>query len=164
MPIRILTILFIGSLFWAGQAPCENGNASTKKETLSFKDPFSSPLPKKKIIPKKVEERIPVKPVAEIVKVEREIIPPSLSIQGLIWNTDRPQAIINESVVGIGDTIEGAKIVSIQKTGVSIAYEGKTFQIKKDVSSSTQSKRRSGGSNQNRNSSPFPEENRPFEP
>lgn len=179
-PIRIvliLTILLIGSFYWAEQTRCEVkekkqvNTASVKKETLSFKDPFLPALPKKKIIPKKVEQKAQVKPVAVSVKEqEKEIIPPSLAIQGLIWNTDRPQAIVNESVVGIGDMLEGAKIVGIQKTGISIVYEGKPFWIKKDATSS-KSGRKSRAANQGGGLPPsfsappqFPEENAPFGP
>ena len=69
------------------------------------------------------------------VEKEKEITLPLLKISGLIWNTTRPQAIINEKVVDVGDSInvgdnkENIKIVSIDKSGLEVEYMGKSFSI-----------------------------------
>jgi hypothetical protein len=49
--------------------------------------------------------------------------PPSLSVQGIIWGTSLPQAIVSGKVVKVGDTIEGAKITGIDKSGVSVIFQ-----------------------------------------
>lgn len=56
---------------------------------------------------------------------------PQLRIQGLLWASDMPQAIINGKIVGLGDYIEGVKIVAIQKDGVTVEYGGAPVFIKK---------------------------------
>jgi len=56
--------------------------------------------------------------------------PPSLNITGLIWNSDRPQAIINEQVVDIGDTVQNVEIVAIHKMGVDISFNGQVITVK----------------------------------
>lgn len=76
-------------------------------------------------------EQEPVQPI----KIE----PPQLTISGVVWNTNRPQAIINDQVVDIGDTISigvvnetiknTTKIVSISKSSIEIEYQGHTFQL-----------------------------------
>lgn len=72
-------------------------------------------------------ETIP--PVA-LEEVPPEVItPPVLTVQGVIWKTDRPQAIINNSVVDIGDHILDTQIVSIQKSNIEIEYQGVIFNI-----------------------------------
>ena len=49
-----------------------------------------------------------------------------IRIQGLIWNSLKPQAIINDRVVQKGDTIESdAKIIEITKEGITISHEDK---------------------------------------
>lgn len=63
----------------------------------------------------------------EAAKKVEEVILPMLNIQGLIWNTDTPQAIINGKVVKIGDTVEEVKIIDIEKAGLTIVYQGKTI-------------------------------------
>lgn len=61
---------------------------------------------------------------------KQEIVPPSFNITGIVWNTDRPQAIINGQVITQGDTLSGAKIVSIRKSSIEILYQDTNFTIK----------------------------------
>jgi hypothetical protein len=56
---------------------------------------------------------------------------PPLDIQGLIWNSQMPQAIINGRVVKEGDIIEGVKIVTIDKTGVTVEHLDRKVFISK---------------------------------
>lgn len=44
-----------------------------------------------------------------------------LKVQGIIWGTKMPQAIINNNVYLIGDKIEDAEILSIDKRGVNLS-------------------------------------------
>lgn len=48
-----------------------------------------------------------------------------LKVQGIIWGGRIPQAIINDQVLTIGDTIEGAEILSIDKKGITLRSAGK---------------------------------------
>lgn len=50
---------------------------------------------------------------------------PSLTIQGIIWGGVFPQAIINNKVVKVGDTLEGARIIGINKDGIRVLFEGR---------------------------------------
>ncbi|HPN87966.1 MAG TPA: hypothetical protein PLH56_01355 [Candidatus Omnitrophota bacterium] len=68
-------------------------------------------------------------------KLEEEQKPPQVTITGIVWNTEKPQAIINGVVLNIGDTIfdsqnEEIKINKIYKTGIDVSYKGKTWTIK----------------------------------
>jgi len=126
--------------------------ASTVEEPASadnieegiYTNPFIPKLPEKKveIIPEIVEPIIeappievetPVQPV-EIVETSKLIVEaPELSISGLIWNSEFPQAIVNNQIIQLGDTIEGATIVGIHQDGIDITYEGDQFTISKNV-------------------------------
>jgi len=66
----------------------------------------------------------------ETIMPEEEIIPPDLIIQGLIWNTDFPQAIVNNTIVTVGDIIDEAEILDINREGIMIKYKEKEFPIK----------------------------------
>lgn len=69
-------------------------------------------------------------PTPETPLVVAPSIPmPTFTISGIIWNSDRPQAIINQQIVDIGDTIAGAKITNIQKSGIDILFNGETATI-----------------------------------
>jgi len=65
---------------------------------------------------------------------------PKLEISGLIWNSDRPQAIINGRVLGIGDSIMGVpsdigeiipkvNIIGITSKGIDISFSGRTIRV-----------------------------------
>jgi len=56
---------------------------------------------------------------------------PKLAIEGMIWNTNMPQAIVNGHVVRIGDTTEGVRIVKIEKQGITIDYNGESVLIQR---------------------------------
>ncbi len=57
------------------------------------------------------------------------IDPPELVVQGLVWSTTRPQAIVNDKVVTIGDEIAGAFVRQINRSGITVEYRGQEFVI-----------------------------------
>jgi len=70
------------------------------------------------------------------VKEEEPIEPlPELKVSGVIWNSDRPQAIINDHVINIGDTILGVKITDIRQGVIEGEFHGRTVNIKTQRSS-----------------------------
>ncbi len=115
------------------------------RETLQFKNPFKSCLPEKKVDPEpvlpKIEKSIP--PVQPLTPGKAEpstvlpkssspkatVNPPKLDVAGLVWNTNKPQAIINNQVANIGDVIADAEIVEIDSTGVKVLFQGEYFTI-----------------------------------
>lgn len=115
-------------------------NPDLEIEIRKLTSPFKSQLPV--IIPEVIpteNEHTPYQglstfPIPENAQVIIEeppppIIPPTFSISGIIWNSRRPQAIIDNEVVDIGDVIKDATIKTIKKTGIDIEYEGEIFTI-----------------------------------
>ncbi|MDD3375591.1 MAG: hypothetical protein PHY73_07730 [Candidatus Omnitrophica bacterium] len=110
------------------------------------KNPFKSSLPKIEEMVEKIPEPTNInieKPerkaqprAVDLKDAEKKVKPiikaPELIVSGLIWNTKLPQAIINQNVVTVGDTIESSKIVNIHKDGVDVLFSGITFTIKID--------------------------------
>lgn len=101
--------------------------------TPPIRNPFIAQLPKKIDIPKPpkpgpkttpgptvrpVRPTRPVRPVRPVGPVQ--ITMPSLEISGIVWNSERPQAIINQQVFSVGDMIQNTKIIDITKTGITI--------------------------------------------
>ena len=126
--IFIIAYFFITPLGFALEQPTEYAVS----EILDFKDPFVSLLPKKE--PAKIEVTT-LKPATKTEKAqeqEKEIVLPSIEITGIVWNTNRPQAIVNGHVVGIGDKIDDMVISDIRRSGIDILYLGKHFTIKPD--------------------------------
>ena len=85
-----------------------------------LRDPFKTCLIKEE--PKKVPEKetdLP-KPVLDLN---------ILKVQGIIWGVKNPQAIINDKVLTIGDLIEGAEILSIEKKGITLNFKGTILDL-----------------------------------
>lgn len=80
------------------------------------------------------------------VKIEREeraqesmapaTPPPALTVQGLVWGGAFPQAIINNKVFKVGDTIEEARIIDINKEGITIFFGGRQYSIEAPAAAS----------------------------
>ena len=83
------------------------------------RDPFQ-PLDKKIIEP--VEVAVPQQP-------EQEVPLPALNISAIVWGGIFPQAIINEKVVKPGDSIEGVNIVDINKTGITVSFTNRIYNL-----------------------------------
>jgi len=131
----------------------EQGLTLEKMESKlsSVKNPFQSQLPVKKqekAIAKKEPVKVkkpqppkavkpdgtvkaPTGPAKTEVIPEKEIPPlPNLTINGVIWDSERPQAIINGHIIDIGDAILQVEITDIRKTEIEGIYYGKPVTIK----------------------------------
>ena len=73
-------------------------------------------------LPQRVE---PVQPK------EPTVIPlPELILNGHVWNSDRPQAIIDGEIKEIGDSVSFLKVTDIQKEGIQLkAPDGRTMLL-----------------------------------
>lgn len=83
------------------------------------KDPFQKPI---------VDATPPPGNEAPVTGLpERQL--PSLTVQGVIWGGKLPLAIINDKVVKVGDIIEEAKIISIDRDGISVFFKDKQYNL-----------------------------------
>ena len=85
-----------------------------------LRDPFRTYLIKEEPKPAPQENTDLAKPQLDLS---------SLKVQGIIWGVKTPQAIINNQVLTIGDLIEGAEILSIDKKGITLSYNGAIFDL-----------------------------------
>lgn len=85
-------------------------------DAIDARDPFLE-LIKKESPVETTEEGLP------------EDLSAQFSIQGIIWGSSIPQAIINSKVVKVGDTIDGARIIEISKTGIVVFYNNRRYTL-----------------------------------
>ena len=85
-----------------------------------LRDPFRSYL-----IKEEPEEVLPEN--TDLAKPQLDL--DKLKVQGIIWGVKAPQAIINDKVLTIGDLIEGAEILSIEKKGITLSFNGAIFDL-----------------------------------
>jgi hypothetical protein len=89
-------------------------------ESSKMRDPFRSYLIEE--VPKEVPAEN-----AELAKPKLDLN--KLQVQGVIWGVKAPQAIINNKVLKIGDLIEGAEILSIEKKGITLSFNGEISDL-----------------------------------
>jgi hypothetical protein len=111
----------------ASQESITRPNIEYKAEGL--RDPFQSPL---------VEAKTPA--ITE-TSGAAESVPPSLTVQGLVWGGNFPQAIVNNKVVRTGDTIDGTRIISIDKDGVTVLFGERQYKLPAPAASAGPSKK-----------------------
>ena len=70
----------------------------------------------------------------EKTEAEEEAALPKIEISGIVWGTDSPTAFIGGGSYKVGDTVNDAKILAIDKKGVYFLYKDKKIlmRMKKD--------------------------------
>lgn len=53
-----------------------------------------------------------------------------LKLSGILWDETSPAVIINDEIVGIGDEIDGKKIIRIDRDRVVLEVEGEEYILK----------------------------------
>lgn len=102
----------------------------------NLRDPFKTYLVKEAFNP------ITLDPTG-LVEVP-QFDPDKLQVQGIIWGGKIPQTIISDKVYTIGDLIEGAEIISIEKKGVTLNFNGQLIDltVPRQTSSSKETKKK----------------------
>ena len=60
---------------------------------------------------------------------EAVFAPPTLDVQGVFWGGSFPQAIINNTIVREGDSVQNVKILNITKGTIKLQYANREFSI-----------------------------------
>ena len=95
-----------------------------------LRDPLTS------LFPRPAPEPVPASPASPTPEVPPVPPPPTLSVQGIVWGGSTPQAIINDQLYGIHDVVKGAKIIAIDREGVTMDYHGTTLHYSPSSSKS----------------------------
>ncbi len=114
--------------------PAPPGSPSLVEEPVVERDPFDLPDLLKEVLRQRQREREEAgrhkneRPVTSEVPTPPQ--PPPLSLQGIFWGTPRPQALINRRILSVGDTIEGARVMAINREGVTVSFQGEQLLLK----------------------------------
>ncbi|MDD3088235.1 MAG: hypothetical protein PHP89_06705 [Candidatus Omnitrophica bacterium] len=84
-----------------------------------LRNPFQQPISSTEDKPGKTEEPASVE-VASL---------PVLNVQGIIWQGNPKQAIINNRVMKVGDSLDNIDVIDISKEGVTVLYAGVQHNI-----------------------------------
>lgn len=109
-----------------------------------MRNPFEPQLPARQIEPAQKPVEVQTRPIAQrtperdklaeqkpaITAPEEPEAIPEMDIRGLVWNSDRPQAIINNQVIDIGDIVGDVQIIGIRKNEIDVSFQGRQETIK----------------------------------
>ena len=113
----------------------EAGEPATEIISNPLNDPFMPQIPKPPAPAAAVTpqgfpaDAIPAPLTTPAKQPKPAVQKPNLTISGIIWNSDRPQAIINNQVVDVGTTVDSTTVLAINKTGIDVLYSGEKFNI-----------------------------------
>lgn len=120
--------------------PVEIARPKVEYKAAGLKDPFQPAI----------QEEITVSASAAAENADAAKPMPSLTLKGMIWGGNFPQAIINNKVVRVGDMIGDAQIVDIGKEGVVVLYANKKYRLSSPAATGPRQKEQTkGGSDEN---------------
>ena len=131
----LLTCFLAGSFIFLNRLPAQGQQEaaeSSQEVNLkpgvsynagSLRDPFQSAI--------KLES---ANDVSQSSKSAPEIPIPKLKVQGIFWGGIFPQVIINDKVLKAGDTVDGVRIISIEKNDITAFFNGKQFKLSTNYS------------------------------
>lgn len=98
----------------------------TSIDINDIQDPFTPQIPK---------ETKPILPINTTMPTptgipEQETPVPQFIVSGMIWNSKKPAAIVNDQVVAIGDQISNWSVTQITKDGINMTFEQQNLWIK----------------------------------
>lgn len=125
----ILFIFFLAGINFVYTALAEENTAQgviirpqIKYKSSQLRDPFQSYL-----IKEEKDRGVEAQGEGNLVKPKIDLS--LLEVQGIIWGGKLPQAIINGKVLAIGDSINGAEILSIDKGGITLNFAGEILNL-----------------------------------
>ncbi len=131
-----LSLRLICCLGKAQGSPEEGSMKKVEYTSQDLRDPFQSPF--EVISAQEQEEEIEM--MEQIEELPLEVGLPHIQVQGMIWDSEAPQAIINNTVVGKGELVEDIEILDIRKEGIYVLYEGNRYILRPTISSELRKK------------------------
>jgi len=148
--MRIILLFIFGLFLGPWQALCAEEKASAGMDEAAFsaflsqlKNPFAVQMPQAAaktadqaahaVAPGTARPSLPVPAAVKTQTLPSKEQPSvglaDLKVSGVLWAGPKPQAIVNDRVVAIGDGVQGATLVAIRKGKVEFNVQGKNFIV-----------------------------------
>ena len=127
--ILIIAFFWAITIFCSTLALARRGEGPMEVEYVgsNYRDPFElPPALRAPIVPPEGELPAGVEPEAEVRL-------PALRVDGMIWGSERPQAIIDGEVYDIGDVVKDAEIIGVDREGVAFFYKDRKFILRPKI-------------------------------
>ncbi|MBI3332773.1 MAG: hypothetical protein HYZ93_01630 [Candidatus Omnitrophica bacterium] len=120
-----------GSLSTPAESPPDPvEETSSDVETTAGRDPFDLPSLLQETLHQREKSAAPPEEQPAPPQPGPVETPPPLELQGILWGTPRPQAIINRRIVSAGDVIGDATVLAVRPEGVKVSLNGREFELK----------------------------------
>ena len=133
--IFVICILLLGGV-------CHAFSLEPSEGLTDIKDPFAPKIPQPTTpeIPPPVEssnngDTTVTMPTSQVSQQQNPV--ENFVVSGLVWNSARPQAIVNDTVVSIGDMIGVAKVTNIERDGITLFADGNLYKIRSQTFSNS---------------------------
>lgn len=127
----VLGIMAVLSLIYGILAPSKARRARSSHSTSTAESYVSSiagkiPLPKTRHAPKTTYESSERNPFT----LQEGLSDKLLALNGIAWDKEAPQAIINDRILTVGDQIKGCEVVAIQPNSVTLNDGSQNFELR----------------------------------
>jgi len=114
----------------AGEVPAPQANpGASELPEPTFQDPFLPKVPLVWIEDRTETNLTTPEPLPDELPPEELVPVPAFDIVGMVWNSRRPQAIINSSIVNLGDAVNGWIVTDISEQGVTMTYDTQSVVV-----------------------------------
>ncbi len=103
----------------SGSGAAPSAETTTASDTFTGRDPFQYPQALVNIWKVSLEKPKPADAPAPTVATM-----PAMTVQGIFWGTTPPRAIVNNQILTEGDTIEGVRVITIDREGITVEFQG----------------------------------------
>ena len=104
------------------------------KDKTGEKQPLLQNMPSARQLAQPPDVVVPAGPAAPVMPAAAPVLEkvdiPRLDITGIFYGVPHPQAIINGKVISQGDTIDGVKILRIQKGSIEIRFKEDEYIVR----------------------------------
>lgn len=101
-----------------------------EKTALSFKEKFLGDDNLYKAVEKKGEGiKAKRNPFSEAERKKEEALTSGLILSGIVWDKNKPKAVINGRIVKVGDVVGGKTVTKIEKDRVIFLKEGRKSKL-----------------------------------
>lgn len=116
--ILLIFLIILSYIDWGRVSLCRAQAQQSEYTSSAFRDPFESQLPKPVI-------EVPAQAAA--TTEGGQIQPPAITVESQISGGPIPQAIIGGKIFRVGDKVQEALIIRIDREGVEVLYQRQAF-------------------------------------
>lgn len=135
--LTVISVVVLFQLVWTGANSAEGEDGELYVyDSIGVRDPFATlfvPTPVPSLTPLPTSTPTPTRSdeekIATYTPTPTPPVYPSLKLGGIIWDPRDPMVVIDREALRAGQSIDGARVLRIEKKVVYLSYQGHPFQL-----------------------------------